>query len=162
MLVRHAQAAAGPVDLERPLTDRGSRHAAAIGTWLDRAGLVPDSVLVSPARRALQTWERASGQLPQDLPPVVDARVHDNTVAALLAAVHDTPEEVRTLAVVGHNPSIGELAADLDDGQGEPAARRAVEAGFPTGGVAVFLLGTPFAAVTPGTARLHDFAVPGD
>ena len=162
VLVRHAQAAAGSVDAERPLTERGSRHAAAIGTWLDQAGVAPDRVLVSPARRARQTWQRASARLPQHPQPVIDERILENTVAALLGAVQDTPDEVQTLAVVGHNPSIGELAADLDDGQGVPAARREVEAGFPTGGVAVFQLDAPFAAVVPGTARLQDFTVPGD
>jgi phosphohistidine phosphatase len=161
-LVRHAKAANGPVDAERPLTERGARHAAAIGTWLEQGGFVPDRVLVSPARRAVQTWERASGPLMQGPRPIVDTRIYDNTVEALLAAIRETPEDVRALAVVGHNPSMGELAAVLDDGQGNPAARRDVDAGFPTGGVAVFSLVTPFAAIAPGAAALDDFTVPGD
>jgi phosphohistidine phosphatase len=162
VLVRHAKAADGPVDTDRPLTERGARHAAAIGTWLEQAGIVPDRVLVSPARRAVQTWEQAGTALPQGPPPTVDPRIYDNTVEALLAAIGETPEDVRTLAVVGHNPSIGELAAVLDGGQGNPAARRDVEAGFPTGGVAVFTLPMPFAAITPGAARLDDVTVRGD
>ncbi len=161
LLVRHAKAADGPVDLERPLTGRGERRAAAIGAWLGQAGLVPDRVLVSPARRATQTWEQAGAQLAPGLRPVVDARVHDNTVESLLAAIRDTPDDVDTLAVVGHNPSVGELTAVLDDGRGDPAARRDLDAGFPTGGVAVFALDTPFAAITPGAATLSDFTVPG-
>jgi phosphohistidine phosphatase len=162
LLVRHAKAADGPVDVDRPLSERGARHAAAIGTWLIQAGLVPDHVLVSPARRAVRTWEGAGAVLGTGLRPVVDARIYDNTVEALLAAIRDTPEEVGTLAVVGHNPSVGELAGVLDDGQGSPAARRDVEAGFRTGGVAVFLLGTPFAGIAPDAATLSDFTVPGD
>jgi phosphohistidine phosphatase len=158
VLVRHAKAADGPVDADRPLTGRGARHAAAIGTWLEQAGLVPDRVLVSPARRAVQTWEQA-GTGPQ---PIVDTRIYDNTVEALLATIRDTSDDVQTLAVVGHNPSIGALALVLDDGQGNPAARRDVDAGFPTGGVAVFHLATPFAAIAPGAARLDDVTVPGD
>jgi phosphohistidine phosphatase len=118
-------------------------------------------VLVSPARRAGQTWERVAGRLPGAPHPVVDDRIYVNTVEALLAAVGETPEDVPVLAVVGHNPSIGELAAALDDGQGDPAARRDVGDGFPTGGVAVFTLGTPFSAVAPGAATLDGFAVPG-
>jgi phosphohistidine phosphatase len=161
LLVRHAKAADGPVDADRPLTERGGRHAAAIGDWLTQAGLVPDRVLVSPARRAVQTWERAGAALVPDLHPMVDARIYDNTVEALLAAIRESHEDVRTLAVVGHNPSIGELVGVLDDGQGSPAARRDVDAGFRTGGVAVFLLPTPFAAIAPGTATLSDFTVPG-
>jgi phosphohistidine phosphatase len=162
LLVRHAKAAGGAVDADRPLTGQGARDAAAIGTWLAQAGLVPDRVLVSPARRAVQTWERAGAALVPGVRPILDPRIHDNTVEALLAAVRETPEDVRTVAVVGHNPSVGELAGILDDGQGSPAARRDLDAGFPTGGVAVFSLAEPFAAIAPGAATLSDFSVPGD
>jgi phosphohistidine phosphatase len=160
LLVRHAKAADGPVDADRPLTGRGRRHAEAIGSWLDESGLAPDRVVVSPARRAAQTWELASAAATPGPPATVDARIYDNTVAALLAAIHETPDDVRTLAVVGHNPSIGELTHVLDDGDGEAAARQAIEAGFPTGAVAVFDLITPFDELEPGTATLSDFAVP--
>ena len=162
VLVRHAKAADGPVDADRPLTERGARHAAAIGTWLEQAGSVPERVLISPARRAAQTWEQAGGQLLQGPPPIVDSRIYDNTVEALLAAIQETPDAVQVLAVVGHNPSIAELAAVLDDGEGNPVARRDVEAGFPTGGVAVFSLAAPYTAIAPGAGTLEDFAVPGD
>src|SRR3954453_9424386 len=59
VLVRHAQAAQGEVDADRTLTERGARQAAAIGAWLAQTGLIPDRVVVSPARRAQQTWELA-------------------------------------------------------------------------------------------------------
>jgi phosphohistidine phosphatase len=62
--------------------------------------------------------------------------------------------------VVGHNPSIGELTAVLDDGQGDPVTQREVSAGFPTGGVAVLSLAATFGELAPGTARLDAFAVP--
>jgi phosphohistidine phosphatase len=158
VLIRHAQAAGGAVDADRPLTEHGARRAAAIGAWLEQAGLAPDRVLVSPARRAVQTWEQAGG----GPLPVVDPRIYDNTVEALLAAIRDSPGDVRDLVVVGHNPSIAGLAAALDDGEGAPAARRDVGSGFPTGGVAVFALSASFGEVEPGTARLEAFAVPGD
>jgi phosphohistidine phosphatase len=162
VLVRHAQAADGPVDADRPLTAGGARHAAAIGTWLEQAGFVPDRVLVSPAHRAVQTWEQAGAELPQRPQPITDPRIYENTVEDLFAVIQETPDDVRTLAVVGHNPSVGELVAVLDDGQGDPDARRAAEAGVPTGAVAVFVLDPPFAAIAPGAARLEAFAVPGD
>jgi phosphohistidine phosphatase len=161
LLVRHAKAAVGAVDADRPLTKRGVRRATAIGAWLEQAGLVPDRVLVSPARRAAQTWEMAGATLVPDLRPVVDPRIYVNTVEALLAAIQETPDDVGILAVVGHNPSMGELAVVLDDGQGDPEASRAVDAGFGTGGVAVFSAAESFAAIAPGTATLTDFTVPG-
>jgi len=155
VLVRHAQAADAPVDADRPLTARGARRAAAIGSWLAQAGLVPGRVVVSPALRARQTWEHAGTALAA-AQPVVDERIYDNTVESLLAAVRETPEDVHTVAVVGHNPSVGELAGSLDDGRGDLAD------GFPAGGVAVFLVRTPFAGLDAGTATLDGFAVPGD
>ncbi len=160
LLVRHAKAADSPVDGDRPLTSKGEHRAAAIGAWLDRAGLVPDLVLVSPARRAAQTWELASASLTPDPPSAADARIYENTVEDLLAVIRETPDDVRTLAVVGHNPSIGELAAVLDDGRGSPEAANALDAGFPTGGVAVFVLPASFAEIEPGAATLDAFTVP--
>jgi phosphohistidine phosphatase len=161
LLIRHAQAGHAAVDADRPLTAAGTQQAAAIGAWLKRSGLVPDRVVVSPARRAAQTWEDAAAPLAPGLSPVVDARIYDNTVETLLATIRDTPAEVQTVAVVGHNPSIGSLASILDGGQGSPAGRRDVEAGFPTGGIAVFTLTAPFDALVPGGATLTDFVVPG-
>jgi phosphohistidine phosphatase len=160
LLIRHAKAADARVDLDRPLAGRGTRQAAAIGAWLEETGRVPDRVVVSPARRAAQTWDVAAARLRPHVQPVVDPRIYDNGVEALLAVVRETPGDVRTVAVVGHNPSIGELAAALDDGRGDPAARRAVESGFPTAGVAVFSLAGPFADIAPGTATLDDFTAP--
>ena len=162
LLVRHAQAADAPVDADRTLTERGIRHATAIGSWLRRAAFVPDRVVVSPAVRARQTWELASARLAPDLTPIVDARLYDNTVELLLAVIREAPDDGSTVAVVGHNPSVGELASVLDDGEGAPAARRDLGTGYPPGAVAVFELATSFAAVAPGTATLTDFTVPGD
>ena len=161
LLVRHAKSADGPVDSDRPLTSRGERRAAAIGTWLVQAELVPDLVLVSPARRAAQTWELASASLTPAPPSPVEDRIYENTVEDLLAAIRETPDDVRTVAVVGHNPSIAELATVLDDGRGTPEASNALDEGFPTGGVAVFVLPASFAEIEPGAATLDVFTVPG-
>jgi phosphohistidine phosphatase len=162
LLVRHAQAADGAVDAERALTAQGEQRATAIGSWLAQADLQPDLVLVSPARRAARTWERASASLRPDLRSAVDPRIYENTVEGVLAAVREAPEDVHTVAVVGHNPSVGELARALDDGQGSPEATRTLGAGFPAGGVAVFILAGPFAEVAAGSATLTEFTVPGD
>jgi phosphohistidine phosphatase len=73
--------------------------------------------------------------------------------------LRETPDDVETLALVGHNPSIGALAADLD---GSPSARSDLDIGFPAGAVAVFVLGTAFADVAEGTAMLENLRLPSD
>jgi phosphohistidine phosphatase len=160
VLVRHSKAGDGDTDLERPLTERGRHDAAAIGGWLDRLALAPDQAVVSPARRTVETWEHVCALLPTTARTVIDGRIYENTVAALLAVIRDTAVDVTTLALVGHNPSIEALANDLDDGHGAAVARAELAGGYPTSGVAVFTLHTPFADVQPSAATLTHFAVP--
>jgi phosphohistidine phosphatase len=160
VLVRHSKAADGAVDVERPLSGRGIRDAAAIGAELRRLKLAPDRVVVSTARRAALTWTHASAALPATSPPVVDERIYDNTVEALLDVIRDTPAEVQTLAVVGHNPSIEQLAHALDDEQGERAARDELADGYSTSGIAVFTVPGEFADIRPGAATLTHFSAP--
>jgi phosphohistidine phosphatase len=159
LLVRHAQAGNAPLDRDRPLTDRGLRQAAGIGSWLAGAGLVPDRAVVSPALRAVQTWETAVADISPDIAADLEPRIYENTVEDLLAVINETSDVVQTLALFGHNPSIGALAADLDGG---PDARHDLEIGFPAGAVAVFVLDTPFADVAAGTATLETFRPPTD
>jgi phosphohistidine phosphatase len=62
MLLRHAKTenhAPSGRDQDRRLDDRGRSDAAEIGGWIGRHPPFPDSVLVSHATRARQTWEIA-------------------------------------------------------------------------------------------------------
>ena len=162
VLVRHAQAADGAVDVDRPLTGLGRQRAAAIGRWLVDAGLVPDRVLLSPARRARQTWAQAGAQLPGEPEPVVDERIYDNAVEALFTVLREVADDGPVLALVGHNPSLAELVAALDDGSGDPAVRERLDDGLPTGSVVVLGLGTgSYADLAPGSATLEQLTVPG-
>jgi phosphohistidine phosphatase len=160
VLIRHAKAAQGGIDTERPLAERGLVDAAAVGRWLAERKLVPDRVVVSPARRASQTWQLAGAEVAAAAQPVVDERVYDNTLGDLLQIVRESPPDVRTLALVGHNPSIAELASVLDDRHGETVARQELAQKYPTSGIAVFELGIEWELVDFGTGTLRQFAAP--
>jgi phosphohistidine phosphatase len=154
VLIRHAKAGEGPVDLERPLAPRGLRDAQAVGRWLAKIGVHPDLVVLSPAVRARQTWDGAAAALQVSPKTVVDDRIYDNAVDELLEIVRETPDDVSTLVLVGHNPSFGEFAHQLDDEQGDADARHEVLAGFPTSAVAIFdVAGWPDVAPHGGTLR---------
>ena len=59
MLLRHAKtekAEGGMSDHARRLNARGKTDAPVIGAYMARHGLIPDLALVSPAKRAQETW----------------------------------------------------------------------------------------------------------
>jgi phosphohistidine phosphatase len=121
-LVRHAEAAQGEPDHERPLTQAGREQARGVGEQLATATPRPVAVLTSPLLRARQTAELIAA--PLALEPEPDDRLAPGATAAdVLAAVAGRGDTV----VVGHQPDCGHIAAELTGGA-EPA--------FPPGGVA--------------------------
>jgi phosphohistidine phosphatase len=160
VLIRHSKAASGTTDIERPLADRGRADAAAVGGWLSSHHVTPDLVIVSPALRAEQTWQLAAKAAGSTSKLTVEPRVYDNTVADLLEVIQETSDDVTTLALVGHNPSMGELAARLDDGSGDTRFRQALLEGYPTSGVAIFEVSTNWSLVDVGTAKVVGVAAP--
>ncbi len=114
---RHADAEDGIPDLERKLTTRGQKQAAAVGAWL--APRLPEHcrILVSPAKRARQT---AAALCRPDLH--IEPRIAPGaSVAAVLeaAAVQAWEPQGRDQAVllVGHQPWIGQSVAQLLSGR---------------------------------------------
>lgn len=162
LLLRHGKAANPPAvrDVERPLTNRGRGQALLAGETVRERGLLPDRVVLSPSRRTRDTWDAfAIGlQVSEDLRDGAesDDRIYDNTLDDLLSVVNETPDDVETLLLVGHNPAIAGLAGVLDE-DGSGPAHRALAEGFPTGALAVFSVDEPWPAVRAGTAKLDDF-----
>jgi phosphohistidine phosphatase len=105
-LLRHAEAADGIPDDQRPLTDRGARQADAAGLALAKLGEQVDVCLSSPKLRALQTAERACEPLGVEVRPM----------AALAGEPFDVEEltaGLGTVLLVGHDPSFSLLLHDL-------------------------------------------------
>lgn len=160
VLVRHAKSEQdAPSDVERELAPRGRRDAAAGGRWLAGLGVVPDLVVVSPAVRARQTWDELAPSLPVG-DHRTDGRIYDNTAEDLLEVLSDVADDVMTVMLVGHSPSMHALAAALDDGTGDGQAREALREGYPTCGIAVFDLCVAWSQIGPGDGRLRAFDAP--
>ena len=144
MLLRHAKTetdAPSGRDQDRRLDQRGHRDAAEIGGWLASHPPFPDSIQVSPAIRARQTWELAweamKGHVP---PPQVDfvPELYGADPAQILESIRAASvTDPRRLMVVGHNPGMHELALMLT-GSGDAAGREALADNMPTSGLAVF------------------------
>jgi phosphohistidine phosphatase len=113
ILWRHAEAEDHAAsDLVRQLTPRGRKQAQAVAKWL-KARLDDDAVfIVSPATRTIQTAE-AFG----DRYRVVEELAPGKSAQAVLDAVGWPEGIAETVVVVGHQPTIGRVAALLLSGQ---------------------------------------------
>jgi phosphohistidine phosphatase len=121
VLLRHAEAARPPAtaDVERDLTEEGEEEAREAGRRLAGPGPHPDLVVVSPSVRTRRTWTLAAAAAPDTLahvPMIVEPAVYRAEGEDLLGVVREFPDTARTVALVGHEPGLSELA-DLLLGQ---------------------------------------------
>jgi phosphohistidine phosphatase len=143
ILFRHAKAeprGAGMDDFDRPLDVRGREDAVLMGQVLAREGLVPDLALVSPARRAAETWIFAREAFP-DAKAALRRDLYNAAPEAIREAVESAGEAAETVMVVGHNPGLHELAVEfLIEGAASAVEIERVAAKFPTATAAALLI----------------------
>lgn len=118
ILWRHAEAkdaAAGLPDLQRQLTPRGEKQAQLVARWLDKH--LPENlrVLVSPAIRCQQTVRPLARRFATDPRIGPGASAGDLLAAAGWRGSGERHEG--TTLIVGHQPTLGRLAAWLLTGQ---------------------------------------------
>ncbi len=160
VVLRHSKAEQGSADdRSRSLTARGRGDAIAAGQMLAGLGVRPQQALVSSAARARETWEGVAEGLGLKLATRVEDALYSADEDIALELVNTTDDDVGSLVVVGHNPTIAALAHLLDDGEGTGDARTAMHQGFPTSAFAVFAVNGAWSQVAAGTARLREFGV---
>lgn len=140
VVVRHAQAEqhAG-TDSERALTREGRDASRDVGAWLVRRGVRPDGALVSTATRTRETWAAiCEGGGYDESVAAFERGLYSGGPESALDLVRLTDPAVRTLVLIGHNPTIGWLALGLDDGSTEVLGQAAT--GYPAAAVTVFEL----------------------
>ena len=116
-LVRHAIAAERgnewPDDSKRPLTDRGISRFKEGVKGLRKLDAAVDEIFTSPLVRAKQTAELlAAGLEGKPSVKVLDALAPGHTAAAVMTQLAKAAKR-RRIALVGHEPDLGELAAHL-------------------------------------------------
>lgn len=111
ILWRHAEAEMSEPDLERPLTPKGHKQARRMAEWLTTQ--LPENcrILVSPAVRCLQTVEplERKFKMLRELAPGAEAE-------DILRAAN-WPHAKEAVLVVGHQPTLGQVAALLMTGE---------------------------------------------
>lgn len=110
ILWRHAEAevaAAGQDDLQRALTHKGERQARRMAAWLNQRLPATTRVLVSPALRCRQTAEALGREM-----RIVPTLAPYAPAAALVEAAR-WPRSSEPVLICGHQPTLGQLAAQL-------------------------------------------------
>ena len=111
ILWRQAEAEPGEPDLGRRLTAKGIQQAERMAAWLDRHLPATTRVLSSPADRAQQTalaLKRKFRVVPELAP---------GASPAMVLAAAGWPDAHEPVLVVGHQPTLGEVAALLLSGE---------------------------------------------
>lgn len=161
ILLRHGKAApqGSAPDFERSLEIRGIDESRHVGTYLAEEGLIPDLVLVSPSFRTRETWQAVSSTL-----GAVDHHfVPDLYLASsdqVLESIQEHGHDAKILLVVGHNPSLHDLAVELVD-HGDRYAFARLREHFPTASFVVLdLPDGDWTGLRRHSMRLDRFRVP--
>lgn len=156
ILIRHCKSdwSANQQDHSRPLNPRGRRSAPRLGAYLASIGLVPDQALCSDALRTQETWAGIASALPGAPAPELSRALYLAEPEAMLSALRAATGTC--VALIGHNPGIGELAWHLTD----PAPSDERFGMYPTGATTILQIDTPWADLATG--NFQHFTTPRD
>ena len=156
-ILRHAKSSwdnPGLEDHERPLALRGQRACAVIADHLRKNAIKPELVLCSSARRTRETLE---GVAPTG-EHVIEPQLYSASAEDVLGRLRQLPEDISSVMVIGHNPTLQMLVLRLARRDG--TARPAVERKFPTGALATLTFDCGWHELAAGSAYLAEFLTP--
>ncbi len=119
ILLRHGKSdwSTDEDDFDRPLKKRGKNASSLVGGWLSANTRVPDFVITSPAKRAMQTAEIACEAMGINKEDIYSRKhIYLATPEELLYVLEDCPEQAQCVLLVGHNPGLEELLYYLVNG----------------------------------------------
>ncbi len=111
---RHAKSSweeAGQSDFDRPLLETGIKRTKKVIHYLEKRGITADLIISSPAVRALETAKLVAAGIgyPADK-IVIEKKIYDGYYTKILEIIYGTPNEIGSLMIFGHNPTITLLA----------------------------------------------------
>lgn len=158
VLMRHAKSdyPEGVADHQRPLAARGIREAGLAGDWLRAHTPAIDAVLCSSATRTRQTLERTAVAAPASF---LD-RLYGASPGEVIDEINKVSDEVDTLLVVGHEPTMSHLALGLAGPGSDRGAAEQIDRKYPTSAIAVLRVPGSWADLGLSGAELSSFHVP--
>lgn len=161
-LLRHAKAVPtlpGIRDFDRPLEEKGSARAAALGETMLAHGLVPDRIICSTSVRTRQTLQAIAALLPFEIETDFSAALYDGGPEAYFEAIH-AARDAKSVMLIGHNPMTEDAAVALC-GHGDQEQLTRMRHGFPTCGFAAIDLAGSLETAARGNGTLVHFITDG-
>ncbi|AXS41230.1 histidine phosphatase family protein [Breoghania sp. L-A4] len=164
-LVRHAKSASNDepgADFNRALSGRGRRACRLMGDYMNAHALLPETILCSAAQRTRETLAHFLAVFSHDHRILLTHALYDAPHRDCYEIIRKHGGAAKTLMLIGHNPSIQEMALDLTK-DGDPALIAAIVTKYPTAALTVLDLDIEsWSDVAPRTARLQSFITPRD
>ncbi|PQJ10881.1 phosphohistidine phosphatase [Flavipsychrobacter stenotrophus] len=117
VMIRHAKSSwANPLqsDFDRPLNERGKREAPEMAEKLKEAGIMPDLIICSTAKRTRQTAKRISEVLGYDLANIRwEEKLYHCIPSVFEELLYEVSDKVKTVFIIAHNPGITEFVNQL-------------------------------------------------
>lgn len=159
LLLRHAKSSwenPSLSDFDRPLAGRGLKDAPRMGKYLKKIGYRPEYVVSSPAQRAQQTAQLSVEAMKKDESIIKwDEGLYFESALKYIQAVQETPSEVETMMLVGHNPLIESATTTLSGGREGTGVR------IPTAGlVCLESYAARWQDIKPGTCHIKWMMIP--
>jgi len=118
-ILRHGEAESGKngSDHDRPLTDQGIQTVSQVGVKLMLRPFKFDLVLCSSARRTKETASHFLKSFGQQLEVNYLAELYNAPTNTVIQVLTHLDTEVENVILIGHNPSVSDLATYLLDVQ---------------------------------------------
>jgi phosphohistidine phosphatase len=116
LLIRHAHSfqRASETDFNRPLSEQGRRDAASMAQVLQHKNIVPDMLVSSTAKRALET-ARAMASVWNYPPEKIRAEkdLYESSFLGYDDIIGSIEDKYDRIALIGHNPVIARFVNSL-------------------------------------------------
>lgn len=132
------------------------------GRRLADSGIDFDLALCSSAARTRETWKLAVHEFSQRPRTVYEERLYEASLGELIALFNETPDDVRNLLVIGHNPGMHGAADALSGSAEGDTLARMTRDGFPTAAYAVVEFPGSWKSLEHGAGRLTEYWTPND
>ena len=142
----------GEDDYDFPLRDRSKREAQLVGSWLQQRKLIPDYIVSSPTKAALDTAVHACNVMGIGMNVInTEKCIHAAGKKELLTLLANCPSATKRVLLVGYNPTLEKLLQLLSGKKLKISKNGKL---LPASSLAILRTGRDWKKLDPGKASL--------